>query len=248
MDEGRRIIAGITVAGVVAGVLIGARGPVLSTVSADPIATFPRSGGEVADALEPAIDAASSVVTVESAAPTDIDSTTTTVGAVDPNAGTTTVTTVEPAAPPPPVDSVDIPLPPIDSVDIPTTFPPDPEEPNEPVIPYPGGTDPATMRVVIANADSVARPDLENSTLALLTSLGYGVVTVADDLAPANPPVDGTIVYFRDGFNRAAVTIAIDLEATEVTLLPMPEGLTTPLTSADAAGDVIVLLGPDVPG
>ena len=214
----------------------------LSTVSAEPIATFPRSGEEVADALEVPIDAASTTVIVAVESPVPVDSTTTTLDpAVDPNAATTTVTTI--AAPPPaqPVDSVDIPLPPIDSVDIPTTFPPD--EPAEPVIPYPGGTDPATMRVVIANADSAARPDLENSVLATLNGLGYGVVTMADDLAP----IDGTIVYFRDGFNRAAFTIALDLEAADVSLLPMPEGLAAPLTSADDAGDVIVLLGPDVP-
>jgi hypothetical protein len=247
MDDGRRIIAGITVAGVIAGVLIGARGPVLSTVSAEPIATFARSGQEVADALEPTAEAASTtvVVTVESQVPVDSSTTTTVLDPnLDPNAATTTVTTIEGAPPQQPTDSVDIPLPPVDSVDIPTTYVPDPEEPVEPTAPPNGGTTRATLRVVIANADSSARPDLENATLATLNAIGYGAVTMADDLAP----IAATIVYFRDGFNRAAFTIATDLQAADVSLLPMPEGLVTPLTSADDAGDVIVLLGPDVPG
>ena len=257
MEKNGPVLIGIAVIGALAGVLIAGQGASLGTVSAAPGADSAAASTTI-------------VVASNAGAPTEV----TTTIAADPTAttvvdtGSTTTTLVETAVVTPTVgptlaeqsveDTTDIPFeapPPDPTLDIPVetvattapqqeSEPPAAEEPEvkpDPVVPWPSGRDRASLRLVIVNAD--ARPDLDEAATQRLTEQGYGHVTVGDDVAP----VEYTIVYYRPGFNRAAVTVTIDLEAEDVSLEPMPENLATPLTSADAEGDIIVFLGPDIP-
>jgi hypothetical protein len=247
------VLVGIGLTGLLSGVLIAGQGTSLGTVSAAP-------GGDSAAAPSTTLaategDAVTTVATT-TAGSTDIVDTgsTTTVVIVDAQSALPSVETTLP--PEQPVDvTLDAPIIPPAAPDgtadlpvletiVPTTLPADapPDEPPPEEDPVPGGTDRASLRLVIANADS--RPDLEQLAAQRLTDSGYGNVTIAND---TTPPVEFTIVYYRPGFNRAAVTVTIDLEAENVSLEPMPTDLTTPLTSADGQGDVIVMLGPDIP-
>ncbi len=106
----------------------------------------------------------------------------------------------------------------------------------------PAGADRSTLRLVVAGADG--RAELADITAARLTALGYDNVRIAQPTAP----VEFTIVYFRSGFNREAVSVATDLQADDPMLEEWTLDAANPLTDADEAGDVIVLLGSDAPG
>ena len=51
-----------------------------------------------------------------------------------------------------------------------------------------------------------------------------------------------TIIYFRQGFEDEAAILAVDLQTPGAAITPLPD---TPVTSNDANGDLIVVLGPD---
>ena len=245
------VLVGIGLTGVLSGVLIAGQGTSLGTVSAAP-------GGDSAappsTTLPPTEGAVTTVGTTIAGSTTTVPAGSTTTVIVDNQSALPSVeTTLPPEQPvdvtldapiiPPaaPEDTSDIPV--LETL-VPTTLPADapPDEGPPEEEPGPGGTDRATLRLVIANAD--ARPDLEQLAAQRLIAKGYGSVTVAND---TTPPAQFTTVYYRPGFNRAAVTVTLDLEAENVSLEPMPTDLTTPLTSADGQGDVIVMLGPDIP-
>jgi hypothetical protein len=246
------VLVGIGLVGALAGILIAGHGPSLGIVSAAP--------GDVPAAIAPT----TTMIASEAPVPTTADgpattATTVVVTAAAPSTsiavaseaagpGTTTPATEAPVV----ADTLDIPPPlgPDPTLDIPapttaaplpaatSDVPPDDGEPDPSEVPWAAGTDRASVRVVIANGDM--RPDLDEAMTQRLTDAGYTQITVAADVAP----VEYTTIYYRVGFNRAAVAITLDLEAADVSLEPMPD---TPVTNADAAGDVVVLLGPDIP-
>ena len=123
---------------------------------------------------------------------------------------------------------------------------------SSPVVPTPSSTttdddgstdtDRSTLRLVIAGADG--RAGLADATAARLTTLGYGNFHIAQPTSP----VEFTVIYFRSGFNRAAVAVATDLQADDPMLEELTDDAANPLTDADPKGDVIVLLGSDAPG
>lgn len=118
------------------------------------------------------------------------------------------------------------------SLDIPTTA----EVPATPE-----AVDRATMRLVVANGDG---RDLAEGLADKLYGIGYRKITVAT----AASQVQYTTIYYRDGFNRAASLLGTDLGTEDATLLEYPVDTANPLTNYDDLGDVIVLLGSDIPG
>ena len=105
----------------------------------------------------------------------------------------------------------------------------------------PTTADRSTLRVVIADAADRTGP--AERTASRLANLGYGDIRVGT----ATSPVEFTVVYFRSGFNRAAVTVAQDLNADDPALEELLADSADPLTDADDSADVIVLLGADAP-
>ena len=105
----------------------------------------------------------------------------------------------------------------------------------------PATADRSTLRVVIADAADRTGP--AERTASRLANLGYGDIRVGT----ATSPVEFTVVYFRSGFNRAAVTVAQDLNADDPALEELLADSADPLTDADDSADVIVLLGADAP-
>lgn len=235
MDTPLPVIVSLAVVGALAGMFIAGRDPSVDTIAAGPAVT--ASFGDVQAPSADGADAPSTTVLVasEPVAPTTTDPAATTT-TVDPAGATTTIDTTVPPENAPDV-TLDIPIGPVDTADIPTV----PTVPDQPTPEEPPPVTPANLRVVIADADS--RVGLDDIAAQRLADLGYQQVTVAADV----PQVEFTTVYFREGFNRAAVNISIDLGASNVSLQPMPTDGSAPITTADAAGDVIVLLGPDLP-
>jgi hypothetical protein len=107
--------------------------------------------------------------------------------------------------------------------------------------PDPNDVDRSTMRLVIANADG---RDLAPGIADQLFGKGYEKITVAT----ANDTVQFTTIYYRDGFNASASLVGLDLDLEDATLLEYPVDAANPLTSYDDLGDVIILLGSDIPG
>jgi len=93
------------------------------------------------------------------------------------------------------------------------------------------------VRVVVANGDGRFR--LASVTAERLRPLGY-LVNVGN--APQN--VDATIIYYRPGFDDEAAVLAVDDDVPDADLEPLPDKA---VTDSDAAGDVILVLGPDAP-
>ena len=131
----------------------------------------------------------------------------------------------------------------------PTTFAPPPAEipvtndiPTTAEVPAtPDAVDRATTRLVVANADG---RDLAAGMADQLYGIGYRKITVAT----AAVQVQFTTIYYREGFNRTASLVGIDLGTEDATLLEYPVDTANPLTNYDDLGDVIVLLGSDIPG
>ncbi|MCB1002455.1 MAG: LytR C-terminal domain-containing protein [Acidimicrobiales bacterium] len=95
--------------------------------------------------------------------------------------------------------------------------------------------DRAEVRVVVANGDG--RPGLATANSDRLAALGYPAV-VAGDV----PEVDVTLVYYRLGFEVEALRIRDDLQTPSAAVGELPE---SGITSSDADGDIVVVLGPD---
>ncbi|MGD9999193.1 MAG: LytR C-terminal domain-containing protein, partial [Ilumatobacteraceae bacterium] len=230
MEKSGPVLVGIALIGALSGVLVSWHDDSPGVVRAAP------------DVTQLAVSTTTSIVASAAPVPTSAPATT-----ADASTTSTVIVASEavaaPTTPPPTtteapvVDTVDIPaaegpdptldLPPappstaaVESTTVPATVEEPPPESPDP--PWAAGGERATVRVVIANAD--LRPDLDEATLQRLAALGYTQVLAAADLAPSN----FTTIYYRENFNRAAVTLAIDLEADEVSLEPMPA---TPLTN-----------------
>ncbi|MCU1360609.1 MAG: hypothetical protein JWN99_1898 [Ilumatobacteraceae bacterium] len=93
------------------------------------------------------------------------------------------------------------------------------------------------VRLVIANGDG--RFNLAGRNGDRLRAVGYTQI----DLEDAGK-VTATVLYYRPGFDDEAAIVAADLTVPGAQLQPLPD---TPITSNDALGDIIVVLGPDAP-
>lgn len=92
------------------------------------------------------------------------------------------------------------------------------------------------VRLVLANGDG--RFNLVGRNADRLLALGYTTIDQTD--VGARPAT--TIIYFRQGFEDEAAILAVDLQTPGAAITPLPD---TPVTSNDANGDLIVVLGPD---
>jgi hypothetical protein len=95
--------------------------------------------------------------------------------------------------------------------------------------------DRALVRIVLANGDG--RYNLVGANKARLEAVGY-VSFNQEDVAA----VDATVLFYRPGFDDEAAILSADLLVPQALLQPLPD---TPITGNDAAGDIIVVLGPD---
>ncbi|MGE0140519.1 MAG: LytR C-terminal domain-containing protein [Ilumatobacteraceae bacterium] len=102
--------------------------------------------------------------------------------------------------------------------------------------------DPATVtlarnevRLVVSNGDG--RFNLAGANTNRLLELGYVEIDQED-----SAKVDATVLYYRPGFEDEAAIVAADLLIPDAILEPLPD---TEITGNDAAGDVIIILGPD---
>ena len=96
------------------------------------------------------------------------------------------------------------------------------------------------VRLVLANGDGRFR--LASTTADRIRPLGYVI-----DLGDAISPVDGTVIYYRPGFDDEAAFAAVDIGVPDALILPFPTNPSQPITTSDDNGDVIVVLGPDAP-
>ena len=96
------------------------------------------------------------------------------------------------------------------------------------------------VRLVLANGDGRFR--LASTTADRIRPLGYVI-----DLGDAINPVDGTVIYYRPGFDDEAAFAAVDIGVPDALILPFPTNASQPITTSDDNGDVIVVLGPDAP-
>ena len=115
----------------------------------------------------------------------------------------------------------------------PTTAPP--PDTTTTVAPVAETLDRAQVRIVLANGDG--RFNLVGANKSRLEAAGY-ISIDQEDVASAT----ATILYYRPGFDDEAAIVAADLLVPQALLQPLPD---TPVTGSDAAGDVIVVLGPD---
>ena len=97
--------------------------------------------------------------------------------------------------------------------------------------------DRTSFRVVAANGTNTG--GLAGRTADRLRALGYTQVTPSDTLDAAAV----STIYYRPGFAAAAALVAADLQ-----LAPTATAeLTAPVSQADGDGDVIAVLGDDLP-
>ena len=97
--------------------------------------------------------------------------------------------------------------------------------------------DRTSFRVVAANGTNTS--GLAGRTADRLLTLGYTQVTPSDTLDAAAV----TTIYYQPGFAAAAALVAADLQ-----LAPTATAeLTAPVSQADGDGDVIAVLGDDLP-
>ncbi len=98
--------------------------------------------------------------------------------------------------------------------------------------------DRADVRLVLANGDG--RFNLVGANAARLEALGYE--SIGQDDVSQRPTV--TMIYARPGFEDEALVLRDDLGTPAAMIVPLTD---TPVTSNDADGDLIVVLGPDAP-
>lgn len=96
----------------------------------------------------------------------------------------------------------------------------------------------ADVRLVLANGDG--RFNLVGANASRLEALGY--VSIEQDDVSQRPTV--TMIYARPGFEDEALVLRDDLGTPSAMIVPLTD---TPVTADDAAGDLIVVLGPDAP-
>ena len=95
------------------------------------------------------------------------------------------------------------------------------------------------VRLVIVNGDG--RSQLAAITADRIRALGYIV-----DVGVTSYRVDETVLFYRPGFDREATKAANDIGVPDAVLLEY--STEQPITSSDASGDIIVVLGGDAPG
>lgn len=96
--------------------------------------------------------------------------------------------------------------------------------------------DRSEVRLVLANGDGRAR--LASINADRMLAAGYTQIEVAD-VATRN---DVTQIYYRPGFEVAALRMRDDLQTPNAAIAVLAA---QPITDIDAAGDLIVVLGPD---
>ena len=89
---------------------------------------------------------------------------------------------------------------------------------------------------MLANGDG--RFNLVGRNADRLLALGYVEIDQTD--VGDRPPA--TIIYYRPGFDDEAERLAGDLQTPNATITALPD---TPVTGNDAAGELVVVLGPD---
>ena len=92
------------------------------------------------------------------------------------------------------------------------------------------------VSIVLANGDG--RFNLVGRNADRLLALGYVEIDQTD--VGDRPPA--TIIYYRPGFDDEAERLAGDLQTPNATITALPD---TPVTGNDAAGELVVVLGPD---
>ncbi len=95
------------------------------------------------------------------------------------------------------------------------------------------------VRLVIANGDG--RFQLANLTADRIRALGY-TIGVGD----TSYRVDETVIFYRPGFDDEALDAANDIGVPGAIILAFSDE-SQPITSSDANGDLIIVLGPDAP-
>ena len=175
--------------------------------------------------LDPSITIAESTPSTSVIAPTTSTSATSTSQPVI----TTTIaaTSTEPASTVAPTEA------PTTTEPLPTTEPPT-------TATIPGPLPRNQVRLVIANGDGRFR--LANITADRIRPLGYII-----DLGDTLKPVAETVIYYRPGFDDEAAYAATDIGVPDALILAFPTNASQPITNSDAAGDVIIVLGPDAP-
>jgi hypothetical protein len=106
--------------------------------------------------------------------------------------------------------------------------------------PDPGPLPRDRVRLVIANGDG--RFQLATITADRIRALGY-IIDVGDTLYR----VDETVLFYRAGFDREATNAANDIGVPDAVMLEFSTDESQPITSSDASGDIIVVLGADAP-
>lgn len=96
------------------------------------------------------------------------------------------------------------------------------------------------VRLVIANGDGRFR--LANITADRIRALGY-IIGVGDTLYR----VDETVIFYRPGFDDEALYAANDIGVPGAIILAFSTDESQPITNSDANGDLIIVLGADVP-
>ena len=96
------------------------------------------------------------------------------------------------------------------------------------------------VRLVLANGDGRFR--LASVTADRIAPLGYII-----DLGDTINTVPATIIYFRPGFEDEAEIVAVDIGVPDAIVAAFPTNSSQPITTSDAQGDIVAVLGPDAP-
>jgi hypothetical protein len=96
------------------------------------------------------------------------------------------------------------------------------------------------VRLVLANGDGRFR--LASVVANRIRPLGYAV-----GLGDALTLVKATVIYYRPGFDDEAAFAAVDIGVPDAAIFALPTNRSQPITTSDANGDVIIVLGPDAP-
>lgn len=211
-------LVGVAVVGAVLGVVIAGRPADLNSFRS----ATSDAAGPVFTTQPPVTTAASSSTAVASQPP------------VPPAAVTTIAPTTVPETT---VPETTVPATTVPETTVPATLPPTTAPPPDTTLPPVNETlARQDVRLVLANGDG--RFNLVGRNADRLLALGYTTIDQTD--VGARPAT--TIIYFRQGFEDEAAILAVDLQTPGAAITPLPD---TPVTSNDANGDLIVVLGPD---
>jgi len=98
--------------------------------------------------------------------------------------------------------------------------------------------DRAALNVIVANGTDLT--GIAGETAIALVNAGYTKSVAVDALSLTA----STVVYYRPGFNEAAVSVAAELELSDSRVQALPADA---VTGQDQLGDVIVVIGTDFP-